>query len=209
MSIPPLAQFCQQQGLPPDMVLGGAVLLVGLPLAWMFGYSIVIVIMTCFYPVFQSIRTIENRNEAGINFWMSFWIVFGCFKVFEMVFGFILAFIPLMWLWRLLFYVYILSPKTNGAVSIYRSYLRPHIMGGKPKEFEYAYWRNDKKAEPGFSPELISCDTKEILDQTDLDTLEAWPYKGVDTLLKAFRRNVERIPNSQMLGTFVDGKYEW
>jgi len=39
--------------------------------------------------------------------------------------------------------------------------------------------------------------------------LEAWPFDGVDTLLKAFQRNAERIPNNPMLGNFVDGKYLW
>ena len=70
----------------------------------------------------------------------------------------------------------------------------------------YGYWRTDKKIEPGFSAELISCDTK-----GDLDDLNAWPYDGVDTLLKAFDRTVERIPDKNMLGTLnVDeGEYEW
>mgnify|MGYP006098682185 CR=1 FL=1 len=207
--IPPLVDLCDKQGLPADLVLGGALLVVGLPLAIFYGYSIVIVLMTCFYPIFQSIRTIENKNEANINFWISFWIVFGSFKVFEMMFGFILAYIPFFWLFRLLFFVYLLHPKANGAVSLYKAYIRPQIMTGKPQEFNYGYWRTDKKAEPGFSHELISCDTKDILDKTDLDTLEAWPFDGVDTLLKAFHRNAERIPNNPMLGTFVDGKYQW
>ena len=114
----------------------------------------------------------------------------------ENVFGFILAFIPLLWLWKLLFFIYLLSPKFNGAISLYKAYIRPHVVSGKPKEFKYGYWRADKKAEPGFSAELISCDTKEILGETDLDTLEAWPYEGVDTLLKAFLRNAKRIPDS-------------
>jgi len=181
--------------LPADLVLGGALL--------------VVVLMTFFYPIIQSIRTIENKNEANINFWISFWIVFGSFKVFEMMFGFILAYIPFFWLFRLLFFVYLLHPKANGAVSLYKAYIRPQIMTGKPQEFNYGYWRTDKKAEPGYSHELISCDTKDILDKTDLDTLEAWPFDGVDTLLKAFLRNAERIPNNPMLGTFVDGKYQW
>lgn len=56
---------------------------------------------------------------------------------------------------------------------------------------------------------MISTDSAKILDKTDLDTLEALPYEGVDTLLKGFKRNVERIPNNDMLGTRVGDKYEW
>ena len=39
--------------------------------------------------------------------------------------------------------------------------------------------------------------------------MEAIPYEGVDTVLKGFQRNVERIPNHDMLGTRVGDKYEW
>jgi hypothetical protein len=76
-------------------------------------------------------------------------------------------------------------------------------------KFNYGYWRTDKEKEPGFSHELISCDSKNILDQTDLDTLEVLPHPGVDTLFKAMARNLERIPNKPWLGTRVGDKYEW
>ena len=75
--------------------------------------------------------------------------------------------------------------------------------------FSYAYWRTDKPKEEGFSHELISTDSAKILDKTDLDTLEALPYEGIDTVLKGFKRNAERIPNNDMLGTRVGDTYEW
>ena len=76
-------------------------------------------------------------------------------------------------------------------------------------KFQYGYWRTDKPAESGFSHELISTDTAKILDKTDLDTLEALPFEGVDTIFKGFKRNVERIPNNDMLGTRNGDRYEW
>ena len=48
-----------------------------------------------------------------------------------------------------------------------------------------------------------------ILHQTDLDTLEALPFPGIDTLYKAFKRNVQRIGNNDMLGTRVGNEYKW
>ncbi len=55
--------------------------------------------------------------------------------------------------------------------------------------FNYGYWRVDKEKEPGFSHELISSDTKNILDQTDIDTLDALPYSGIDTIYKCLERH--------------------
>jgi hypothetical protein len=76
-------------------------------------------------------------------------------------------------------------------------------------KFNYGYWRTDKPKEAGFSHELISCDTANILNQTDLDTLESLPFPGVDTLFKAMDRNLKRIPNNPWLGTRVGDHYEW
>ena len=65
----------------------------------------------------------------------------------------------------------------------------------------YGIWRNDDtKPEAGFSNELISSESRNILYQTDLDTLKALPFDGVDTMLKAFKKNVISIPNSPFLG---------
>lgn len=80
---------------------------------------------------------------------------------------------------------------------------------GQESKFNYGYWNTEKKAEPGFSREFISADTQYILDHTNLEELTADTYPGVTTLFHAFKRNVERIPNHEMLGTRVDGAYQW
>lgn len=72
----------------------------------------------------------------------------------------------------------------------------------------YAYWRTDKEQEKGFSHELISNDTARI-PNADLDTLDFQPFPGVNTLYKGMMRNMERIPNHDMLGTRVGDTYEW
>jgi hypothetical protein len=62
---------------------------------------------------------------------------------------------------------------------------------------------------PGYSPELVSRDSVNILYKTNFDELEALPFDGIDTALKAFRRNVIRIPNENCLGTRVGDEYQW
>lgn len=73
----------------------------------------------------------------------------------------------------------------------------------------YGIWRTEKAREEGYSHELISPDTRHILDRTDLDTLDALEYPGVNTLMKAFRRTLKRIPNDNWLGTRVQDEYKW
>ena len=60
---------------------------------------------------------------------------------------------------------------------------------------QYATWRKDKPAEEGFSHELISDGLQHWKDKTNADELHTLPYDGVDTLVKAFQRNLKRIPS--------------
>ena len=77
-------------------------------------------------------------------------------------------------------------------------------------KFKYGYWRTDKEKEPGYSHELISCDSVVLEDRgATLDTLEATPPHGGTTLLDGLRRNVARIPNNDFLGTRVGDEYKW
>ena len=71
----------------------------------------------------------------------------------------------------------------------------------------YAYWRTDKAKEDGYSLELVSRESEHILEETDLDTLESQTFSGVDTLLKAMRRNLKRIPNNRFLGVRIGEEY--
>jgi long-chain acyl-CoA synthetase len=78
-------------------------------------------------------------------------------------------------------------------------------------KYTYGIWRTDKEKEAGFSHELISPDSyeKSFISKTNLDELWVTPFEGVDTILKALKRNVERIPNNDWLGTRVGDAYEW
>ena len=79
----------------------------------------------------------------------------------------------------------------------------------KPWE-NYGEWRTNKPKEAGYSYELISADSKFLLERgSNLDELCAEPFEGVSTLYHALQRNVKRIPNNDWLGTRVGDKYEW
>ena len=77
-------------------------------------------------------------------------------------------------------------------------------------DYTYATWRTEKPKEDGFSHELISVDSNHLVDAgSNLDDLFGLPYPGVDTLLKALKRNAAEMPDQEMLGTRNGDKYEW
>ena len=125
--MPELIAICKKYNLPADLVLGGVIgvfLLVGII---MQGYNIVCALLTCVYPMLMSVRTIENKNDEDTKNWLSFWCVYGIFSIIEMFFGFILAFIPYYSIIRIVFFVYLMAPQTNGAHTFYASVLAPYL----------------------------------------------------------------------------------
>ena len=70
---------------------------------------------------------------------------------------------------------------------------------GLVRNIQYAKFRTDKAASPGYSAELIS----NRVDPAYYDNLEGQPYDNAscDTFLKLFRRNAAAQPNAPFLGT--------
>ena len=59
-------------------------------------------------------------------------------------------------------------------------------MFGSQEDHIYAVW-SPNEADTGYSRELISKDTKNILDLGgSVEELHALPFPGIDTILKAF-----------------------
>lgn len=79
----------------------------------------------------------------------------------------------------------------------------------QPHNKIYGEWNFEKEAEPGYTRELISCDTWQIMDRTNLEELDVLEHPDVDTMYKALKRTVERIPNNDWLGTRVGNEYKW
>jgi hypothetical protein len=76
---PEFEKICKQYGVPPGLVMAGgftALIVLGVILQ---GYNIVCALLTCVYPMLQSIKTIESDDSEETNMWLCFWTVFGLF----------------------------------------------------------------------------------------------------------------------------------
>jgi len=77
------------------------------------------------------------------------------------------------------------------------------------QNFNYGTWDTSKPKVEGYSHELISPDSKNIMDQTNLEELQAVEFPGIDTMYAALYKNVETIPDKPFLGTRVGNEYQW
>lgn len=62
--------------------------------------------------------------------WLTYWIVFGFFTAFARTvrYAFFFLSVPSYNVFRVLFYLYLFYPRTNGAAFIYNNYLRGKLV---------------------------------------------------------------------------------
>ena len=144
---PEFVDICKKYGLPPGMVLLGAsgfLVVLGI---LMQGYNIVCALLTCVYPMLQSVKTIESEDHEETNMWLCFWTVFGLFQTAELFFGFILYFIPYYSIFRILFFLYLMLPQTQGAKTLYTTVFRPTLKKYQPEIKAFIEKVTDKASE--------------------------------------------------------------
>ncbi|XP_016948769.1 receptor expression-enhancing protein 4 [Drosophila biarmipes] len=80
----------------------------------------------CFYPAFASYKVLsgQKRNEEELRMWMSYWIVYGVFVVFDFLTTGLVAFIPFLNEMKLLFLFWLLPTVGGGNEVIYEELLR-------------------------------------------------------------------------------------
>ena len=128
---PEFCKVCQKAGIEPGLaIIGGGVvfLLLGV---YLQGYNIVLALVTCVYPMWKSILTIEDDDEEETNTWLCYWTVFGIVQIVELLVGFILNYVPYYSIIRLLFFIYLMAPMTKGAKTMYTSVFQPLLKQHK------------------------------------------------------------------------------
>merc|ERR1719230_2235677 len=124
---PEFVKICKQYNLPPGMVLAGVSATLVLLGVIMQGYNIVCALLTCVYPMLMSIKTIESDDNEETNMWLCFWTVFGIFQTAELFLGFIFYFIPYYSIVRIIFFLYLMLPQTQGAKTLYTTVFKPAL----------------------------------------------------------------------------------
>ena len=132
-NFPEFVDICKKYGVAPGMVLGGVSLLVIVLGIIMQGYNIVCALLTCVYPMLMSIKTIESDDNEETNMWLCFWTVFGIFQTLELFAGFIFYFVPYYSIVRILFFLYLMLPQTQGAKTLYTTVFRPTLKKYQPE----------------------------------------------------------------------------
>jgi len=97
------------------------------------GGTILSVILTVVYPSYKSIKALESKGDDDDKIWLTYWCVFGIFSLVDEFGGIILSLIPFYYYIRLVFFIWMMHPTTQGATVVYKTVLSPLLKKNKDK----------------------------------------------------------------------------
>ncbi|RKP04028.1 hypothetical protein CXG81DRAFT_16455 [Caulochytrium protostelioides] len=85
------------------------------------------------YPAYRSFKAIESHDKDDDTAWLVYWTVFGFATVLEHFVDVILYWVPLYYVFKTAFLLYLILPQFNGARVIYYTLVRPRLMQNEHK----------------------------------------------------------------------------
>ena len=113
LTIPQMTRYAMYAGVICVMLgIGGTYITVALGVA---------------YPVFMTFLALESEGGDDDKQWLTYWIVFGAFNILDHFADVITAFIPFYLLFKVIFFVYLMHPWTQGATTVYNMLILPNV----------------------------------------------------------------------------------
>jgi hypothetical protein len=84
-------------------------------------------VLTIALPVYASHRALRTADPAALTPWLTYWISFALFTLFENYTYFLLGWVPFYGFFRLVLLSYLVLPQTQGARLVYEKYVGPWL----------------------------------------------------------------------------------
>lgn len=120
-------------GLDRLYILLGTMGMLAIYLVVGVGQQLVCNIIGFVYPSYCSMKALESRNKEDDTKWLTYWVVFAIFTIIEFFSEYIVCWFPVYWLFKCLFYVWLMAPiEYNGSLILYRRFIRPQFLKYEP-----------------------------------------------------------------------------
>ena len=128
----PVKDFADKIGVKVAHLALGVIGLLCLAVVFQYGATVISFGVGFLYPAYMSFKTVELKdNKKEDRLWLTYWLVFGFIHVLDDFLGIILYFLPLYNVMKILFYIWLFHPKTEGAMFVYDK-----ILKGLLKKYE-------------------------------------------------------------------------
>ena len=94
-------------------------------------------IIATLYPLYISIKTLQNGDREDIKQWLVYWVVYSVFINLESVFGFLLQYIMFYSFFKIIFLLILYLPQYNGALWIYEKLLKDAFIKYESHIYEF------------------------------------------------------------------------
>lgn len=127
-SIHPLSHSHSLARVPQEYVAMAAILVPFLLMISMGGTNFIIDLVAYLYPAYASVRAIETDGTDDDTLWLTYWLIFSLFKLFEGVADSLLQYIPLYTIAKCTFLVWCFHPTFKGAQFCYDAFIKPNVV---------------------------------------------------------------------------------
>ncbi|XP_011866396.1 PREDICTED: receptor expression-enhancing protein 5-like isoform X2 [Vollenhovia emeryi] len=123
----------EKTGVDRLYVFVGSLVLLALYLVFGLGQQLVCNIVGFVYPAYQSMKALESPKKEDDSKWLTYWVVFAVFTIVEFFSEYIVCWFPVYWLFKCIFYVWLMAPtEYNGSLILYRRLVRPKFIQYQP-----------------------------------------------------------------------------
>lgn len=122
---PVLNHFERSSGLPKVYLIGGLTTIYFFFLFLNYGGQLLCNLVAFGFPAYQSIIAIESTGTRDDTQWLIYWTVFGFFSVLEYWSNTLLYWIPMYWLLKVVFCLWLALPQFSGALYLYNIAIKP------------------------------------------------------------------------------------
>ncbi|KAM3716317.1 Adenylate kinase isoenzyme [Dirofilaria immitis] len=127
----------ESTGITRENFAYGLVILTALYLMLGSGARFLCNIICFIYPAYRSLRKVDERSTQNALKWILYWTIFGAFTLIDQFADAINAVLPVYWLVKCTFFIYLFLPQTDGVNRFRDTILAPifKLLHYKPREF--------------------------------------------------------------------------
>ena len=116
-----------ETGVPKVLFFVPACILLAVITTLVGGFKLVVDMVGFLYPAYMSFKSMDSGSKDDKQ-WLTYWVVFSFFSIFESLFGFVVGMIPFYFFIKCAFIVWMYYPSTMGAKTVYEQGLRPILL---------------------------------------------------------------------------------
>ncbi|RIA89184.1 TB2/DP1, HVA22 family-domain-containing protein [Glomus cerebriforme] len=125
---PQIIKLEQQTNIPKTYMAAGVVGFVFFLIFFDIWGQLLSNLIGWLYPAYTSFKAIESEGKADDTQWLTYWTVFGFVNIVEFFSDTILYWLPLYYLFKTIFFLWLFLPPFKGAQLIYSKFLRPVLL---------------------------------------------------------------------------------